>query len=121
MAASDSLEEKLPAEKKYMYFFGAVAKSGVEGELERKRLDKKEELGQRRKENRERFLSRGWAEKLSGWGANPTPGSTPGTFIVNHIFLFWVSFYWMSLLLYVFVYTLVLLVFSLFHGSDLRN
>ena len=88
MAASDSLEEKLPAEKKYMYFFGAVAKSGVEGELERKRLDKKEELGQRRKENRERFLSRGRAEKLSGGGANPTPGSTLGTFIVNHIFYY---------------------------------
>ena len=26
------------------------------------------------------------AEKLSRGGANPTPGSTPGTFIVNHIF-----------------------------------
>ena len=36
-------------------------------------------------------------------------------------FLFWVSFYWMSLLLYVFVYTLVLLVLSLFYGSGLRN
>ena len=52
MAASDSLEEKLPAEKKYMYFFGAVAKSGVEGEPERKRLDKKEKLRQRREQTR---------------------------------------------------------------------
>ena len=85
VAARDILEKKLPAEKKYMYFFEAGA------------------------------------GKLRGRGANPTPGSTPGTFIVNHIFLFWVSFYWMSLLLYVFVYTLVLLVLSLFHGSSLRN
>ena len=89
MAASDSLEEKLPVEKKYMYFFGAVARKwGEARELEKgKRLDKKE-LGQRRKENRERFLSRGRAEKLSGGGANPTPGSTLGTFIVNHIFYY---------------------------------
>ena len=57
-----------------------------------------------------------------GGGENPTQGSTPGMFIVNHIFfLFWVSFYWMSLLIYVFVYTLVLLILSLFHGSGLRN
>ncbi|RVW89906.1 Reticulon-like protein B5 [Vitis vinifera] len=63
-----------------MYFFGAVARKwGEARELEKgKRLDKKE-LGQRRKENRERFLSRGRAKKLSGGGANPTPGSTLGS------------------------------------------
>ena len=43
MAARDSLKEKLPL------FFGAVA-GGVGGEPERKRLVKKEKLGQRREE-----------------------------------------------------------------------
>ena len=43
MAARDSLEEKLPAEKKYMYtsFLWGCGKE-VGGEPERKRLDEKE-------------------------------------------------------------------------------
>ena len=52
------------------------------------RLRKRKEEEKKRKRG---DLQRGaWleaeAEKLSGGGANPTPGSTPGTFIVNHIF-----------------------------------
>ena len=46
MAARDSLEEKLPVEKKDMYFFGACQEERGEATVEKK-------------ENRERFLSRG--------------------------------------------------------------
>ena len=51
MAARDSLEEKLPAEKKYMYIsflWGCGRRVG--GEPERKKLDKNEKLGQRREQ-----------------------------------------------------------------------
>ena len=53
MAARDSLEVKLPAEKIYIYiyiYFLWGCGRGVGGEPERKRLDKKEKLGQRRGE-----------------------------------------------------------------------
>ena len=49
VAASDSLEEKLPAEKKYMYFFGTVAARGRAGnDWKKRRTERDCYLGERR-------------------------------------------------------------------------